>query len=269
MRGSRSAAAPAFSELPPPDGVEALYYEGMAAYQHRHWEEALDRFTRLKELQPTRPGLDALLEEVRWFLQLQAAAPANGGVVPDTETKRRRGAAGWPRPRAGRGCTSRWQSWPLQDSCWSLSATGCRGAATGRRRSFTIAGRRGWPSGTTKARWRPSKRCSKWLPAIPRRSSDWSARNASRRLLKGYAAAEAAIAEENWDRAGTELAAILQVDPNFPDARARADFVEQRRRLAMLYADGGRLYDLGQWAAALAQFEKVRDIDAGYRSRDG
>ena len=54
---------------PPPDPAEALYYEGMAAYQHRTWEQALDRFSRLKELQPTRPGLDALLDEVRWFLQ--------------------------------------------------------------------------------------------------------------------------------------------------------------------------------------------------------
>ncbi len=91
LRGARSANAPSFSELPPPDGVEALYYEGMAAYQHRHWDEALDRFTHLKELQPTRPGLDALIEEVRWFLQLQAAAPAG---APSNEEREKK-ARGW------------------------------------------------------------------------------------------------------------------------------------------------------------------------------
>ncbi len=90
-RSGRGAAAPTFEQVPPPDAIEALYYEGMAAYQHRNWEEALDRFTRLKELQPSRPGLDALLEEVRWFLQLQNAAPAGG--LPGGETRGTR--AGW------------------------------------------------------------------------------------------------------------------------------------------------------------------------------
>ena len=87
LRAGSNSGARAFNELPAPDGIEALYYEGMAAYQHRRWQEALDRFTRLKELQPARPGLDALLEEVRWFLQLQAAAPANGAFVVEAGPK--------------------------------------------------------------------------------------------------------------------------------------------------------------------------------------
>ena len=85
-------------------------------------------------------------------------------------------------------------------------------------------------------------------------------------LAQGYAAAEAAIAEEDWARAGTELAAILAVDLDFRDTGGRADFVSQRARLAELYAEGGRLYDLGQWEEALDQFEKIRDTDATYRT---
>ncbi len=85
-------------------------------------------------------------------------------------------------------------------------------------------------------------------------------------LAQGYAAAEAAIAEENWDRAGLELSNVLAGDPNYRDARAKSDLVSQRRRLAGLYADGGRLYDLGQWEQALEQFEKIRDLDGSYRT---
>jgi tetratricopeptide (TPR) repeat protein len=84
-------------------------------------------------------------------------------------------------------------------------------------------------------------------------------------LAQGFAAAEAAIAEEDWDRAARELEKILAVDPNFSDAQAKSDFVAQRQRLAALYADGSRLYDLGQWEEAIGQFEKTRDLDNSFR----
>ena len=85
-------------------------------------------------------------------------------------------------------------------------------------------------------------------------------------LAQGFAAAEAAIAEEDWDRAARELEKILAVDPSFSDAQAKSDFVAQHQRLAALYADGSRLYDLGQWEEAIGQFEKTRDLDNTYRS---
>ena len=97
---------------PPPDPAEALYYEGMAAYQHRNWEEALARFTRLKELQPSRPGLDALLDEARWFLQLQAAAPGAETVARSEAglADGREASAITPPARFG---IRNWQSWGL------------------------------------------------------------------------------------------------------------------------------------------------------------
>jgi hypothetical protein len=85
-------------------------------------------------------------------------------------------------------------------------------------------------------------------------------------LAQGYAAAGAAIAEEDWQRASIELANILAVDPDYADAEARSEFVAQRQRLQSLYEDGARLYDLGQWQEALGQFEKVRRLDPGYRA---
>ena len=43
---------------------ETLYQQCMAHYQRREWQAALEGFTRLRELQPERQGLDDLLDEV-------------------------------------------------------------------------------------------------------------------------------------------------------------------------------------------------------------
>jgi len=85
-------------------------------------------------------------------------------------------------------------------------------------------------------------------------------------LAQDYAAAEAAISEEDWDTAATELNKILAIDSSYTDAQAKADFVAQRQRLASLYNDGSRLYDLGQWEDAIVQFEKIQELDNSYRT---
>ena len=258
-------ARPLSANSRPPDGVEALYYEGMAAYQHRHWEEALDRFTRLKELQPTRPGLDALLEEVRWFLQLQAAAPAHGGVVPEADSKRPRGAAGWPR-RARAGLYAALAVLALAGLV--LVAFGDRLPWRGNRAAEELynRGEARLAAGDYEGAQAAFQKMLEIAPGDPEAKLGLERAQQQQTLAQGYTAAEIATAEEKWDRAATELAAILAVDPNFPGAQEQANFVAQQNRLATLYTDGGRLYDLGQWEEALSQFEKIRNIDATYRA---
>jgi hypothetical protein len=51
--------------------AETLYEQGMASYQRREWRQALDSFTRLKAIEPNWPGLDPLIDEARWLLQLE------------------------------------------------------------------------------------------------------------------------------------------------------------------------------------------------------
>ncbi len=275
-----AAARRAYGQSPPPDPAEALYYEGMAAYQHRNWQQALERFGRLKALQPTRPGLDALLDEVQWFLQLEAAAPeapaepAYGAPRGPAQPARRRGGA-----------------WRV----WGVGLLGVIGVAA----LLLVALQVGAPGSAARS-WqtllpwnRASERDAQELfnrgqerltagdyegaqeafrQLLALASDDPQARSGLARaerqqmLAQGYAAAEAAIAEEDWERAAAELAKILAVDPGYADAQARADFVAQRSRLAALYADGSRLYDLGQWAAAIEQFEKIKELDGSYRT---
>ena len=86
------------------------------------------------------------------------------------------------------------------------------------------------------------------------------------KLAQEYAAAGAAIAEEDWARAATVLAGILAVDPRYADVQARSTYVARQQQLGGFYEDGSQLYDLGQWQEALAKLEQVRKIDPGYRA---
>lgn len=264
LRGARGVNAPALAELPPPDGVEALYYEGMAAYQHRHWEEALDRFSQLKELQPSRPGLDALLDEVRWFLQLQAAAPTNGPSEGQVE-KKARGWKGW-RKRVLTGVYL--GLGVLAIAGLLLVAFGDRLPWRGNRAAEELynRGQARLTVGDYEGAQAAFEKMLEIAPNDPEALLGLDRAKRQQTLAQGYNAAQAAMTEEDWDRAATELTAILAIDPSYRDTRALSERVNQMRRLASLYADGGRLYDLGQWSEALAQFEKVRSLDTAYRA---
>jgi tetratricopeptide (TPR) repeat protein len=265
---------------PPPDPAEALYYEGMAAYQHRNWEQALERFRRLKTLQPTRPGLDALLDEVQWFLQLEAAAPdasadlAHGAPRERTQPARRRGDA--------------WRVWgvgllgfigvvalllvALQVGAPGSAARSWQTFLPWNRASEQDAqelfnhGQERLTSGDYEGAQDAFRQLLAIAPDDPQARSGLARAERQQMLAQDYAAAEAAIAEDDWERAAAELGKILAVDSGYADAQARADFVARRSRLAALYADGSRLYDLGQWTAAIEQFEKIKELDSSYRT---
>lgn len=256
---------------PPPDSAEALYYEGMAAYQHRNWEQALERFSRLKELQPARPGLDALLDEVRWFLQLQGTAPAAASATSPQLAPTDRSAE--ERARSG---PNRWRILAVV----AFALIGIVAALL-----FVFQGNLPWAQATDREAEEAFNRGQTRLavgdyegaeaafnrlleikPGDPEAQFGLATAQRQKSLAQGYAAAEAAIAEEDWDTAAAELERILASDPGYSDAQAKSDFVSQRRRLAALYDDGSRLYDLAQWQDALAQFEKIQQLDITYRT---
>lgn len=265
LNGFRSPRSVA---LPPPNPVEAWYYEGMAAYQHRRWDEALDCFTRLKELQPDRPGLDALLDEVRWFQQLQAAAPAFDGqetrIPSRSETFRI-----WRRRLASLGLAL-------------LVILAVFGVAS--LVFVALEGRLPWQNGAdkqeiaallTEAEERrvagdfdgAEMLFQKILLLSPDSAEAKRGIEAVRRerdLAQKYAAVTAAIADEAWERAASGLNAILAVDPDYKDTQSLADFVAQRETLAKLYENGNRLFDESKWEEALVQYEKMREVDASY-----
>jgi outer membrane protein assembly factor BamD (BamD/ComL family) len=261
------------AEMLRPDEAEALYHEGMAAYQHRHWREALERFTRLQELQPARPGLDALIEEVRWFLQLEAAAPPGRELAPRSPGPSLTLAGFQKLLLSHRGLLAalailvvaatllvtfrarlplNWLPWRIDadqeiDQLYNegqgrLAVGDYEGARAMFQKMLAIS---------------PGNEAAETGISLAQRQQ---------RLADAYAAAGAAIAEEDWDRAGIELANVLAVDRDYADAEARAEFVKQQQRLKGLYEDGARLLGLGQWPEAITRFQTVRRLDPGYRT---
>lgn len=272
--GDRTVHHPHSLTTPPPDPAEALYYEGMAAYQHRNWEDALERFSRLRELQPTRPGLDALLDEVRWFQQLQETAPGNrahpGDLLDGSAVPRDGAGAARANPRP------RWQTVGMAllalVGVLALLLIAFQGRlpwanASGREtQELYNRGQARLAVGDYEGAQAAFKRLLEISPNDPEAKLGLARADRQQTMAQDYAAAEAAIAEENWDAAATELDKILKIDSSYADAQAKADFVAQRRRLAALYDDGSRLYDLGQWQEAITQFEKIRELDNSYRT---
>ena len=72
--------------------ADELYARGMAHYRRREWQDARAIFVRLRSVAPERRGVEALLNEVDLFLQLEAMQPdhAEGvqrSVASESESK--------------------------------------------------------------------------------------------------------------------------------------------------------------------------------------
>ena len=82
--------------------AEALYEQGMAHYQRREWQEALDYFHQLKKVEPNWTGLDSLIDEASWFLQLESveARPGQAPAEESDELGRGRSVVRWLLPLA-------------------------------------------------------------------------------------------------------------------------------------------------------------------------
>ncbi len=250
--------------------LDQLYSQGMEHYQRREWRQALDYFTRLKKLQPTRQGLDELLDEVQWFIELEAMEQMPAGsptlhpvppaptLAPVTPSRRRYWLIGLAallvillaiffvpgglRDRFFNGRSQEMANLYNQGTAL-LSAGDYDGAIA----SFEAL-----------------------LKLAPDNAEAQAARDRAlqlRRLAQLYAQAKAAVAGERWEEAGTLLDQLLAADPNYsPDAQTLAATVTRQRTLLEYYNAGQRYYDQGQCSDALEQFQQVRALDPTYRT---
>lgn len=241
----------------------------MEHYQRREWRLALEYFTRLKKMQPARQGLDELLDEVRWFLQLEsmesnAAASSAADAVPAGKAS---------------GAAARSQRWLLV----ALTA-----AAIVLLVAFFIPGgvRDRWFSGKQQ---QMSELYNRGIALLSAGDYDGAIRDFEailqlepgnleaqaerdratrlRTLAQLYAQAKAAIAAEQWDAAAGFLDQLLALDPSqSTDAQSLAAQVKRQQTLLGFYNAGQRFYDQGQCPEALEQFEQVRALDAAFRT---
>jgi outer membrane protein assembly factor BamD (BamD/ComL family) len=243
---------------------EVLYQEGMAHYQRREWQAALASFAHLRELDPTRQGIDALMDEASWFLQLEqvgddavavaAPAPAAGPVA------HHRRWLWWVAPLVivllllsvyflQRNGLLLLPSQRLQTQVQELRNRGEARLAVGDYDGAIAA----YEELVTLA---PDDEGSVAGLARARRLRD---------LAERYGQAKTAMESENWDEAHAFLREIQIIDASYSDVQELLASVERQQRLMAVYDAGVQHYDQGNWAKAIESFEEIRSLAPSYR----
>ena len=247
--------------------AEALYRQGMSHYQRREWAAALEYFTRLKELEPARPALDALLDEVRWFIQLEAIGPqeATGEqLAPPAERPPSRplariaivllalvGIALLAVTLLGGGLLPSLTGGENQARVRELLSLGQSRLAVEDYEGARVA----------------FQEVLALLPGDPQAQAGLRQAEEYEKLSQRYQEALGAMAKGDWETAATRLAEIhAGSNPNYKNTAALIQEVERQKELAALFAQAVALYDQGRWEEAIAQLEKIRSLDSTYRA---
>lgn len=242
--------------------AESLYEQGMAHYQRREWRQALDHFRRLKAIEPNWPGLDPLIDEASWLLQLEQvdARPGQAPEEEDAERKRRPAAAlRWvgvlALMAAALAALAWWQGWlPGVSDRIEYEALYNRGQS-----SLAVGDYQGAKEAFSGlARLAPER-----FVALAQEGLERAAR--LEQVALAYEEANAAILDEDWDTAEARLRSILAVDPVYADASERLDLVLRQRATSALFRAGVAAYDDGNFSLAIEQLERLSELDATYQ----
>lgn len=277
----------ASDEVDPSLNSHELYERGMAHYRRREWHEARRYFRRLKEIDPTRKGIDDLLEDLNLFIQLQTVrAPSQDAGAFDEALAEAVLEASEPLDTAGSaerqpspaGRRRRLPGWAIGLLIGVLiiavvvAAVFAGDLPIFQRQSSEAEVAALYNRGQARLSvgdYEGAIQTFQELLAID--PENWEAQAALERAKKLktleelYVEANALIAEEKWDEAAGKLRAILEIDPNYRDAFALSAEVERQRRLIALYEQGKTNYELGNWAAAASDFEQMRTLDPTFR----
>jgi len=262
----------------PPADPEILYQKCMAHYQRREWEAALECFARLRELQPERQGLDDLLDEISWFLQLEAVedeatAPADEAETTAVAERHRLRPRPWPQPVTRR----RRLIWLVVPLAVLLAAAIYLLQFNG----FSLLAGLRLQTQIEELRNRGQARLAvgdyegaidafqELVTLVPDDEGSQMGLERARRLNEmaaRYAQAKEAVENESWEEAQAHLREILAQDENYADAQQLLDSVERHQHLLALYEEGVQLYDLADWQGSLEKFEQIRSLAPGYRT---
>jgi outer membrane protein assembly factor BamD (BamD/ComL family) len=242
--------------------AETLYEQGMAFYQRRAWRQALDHFQRLKALEPNWPGLDPLIDEASWLLQLEQVEARSGQVLEDDGVERRRRPANalrWVAMLAivaiVLSALAWWQGWlPGVGDRLEYEALYNRGQS-----SLAVGDYRGAKEAfASLVRLAPER-----FAAAAQEGMERAAR--LEQVALAYEEANAAILVEDWDTAEARLRSILAVDPIYADASERLEFVLRQRETSALFRSGVAAYDDGNFSLAIELLERLSELDATYQ----
>jgi tetratricopeptide (TPR) repeat protein len=262
------------------EDADALYTQGMAHYRRREWKEARACFVRLKALAPDRRGVDALLNEIDIFIQLQQMQPAAheaSSVVGELEAVPQQAPPLVREPVRGRLAQLR-SPWLLVAGAvlvflvvvLLLYATGALDTFMGNQRQARIQAliNQGRAALNVGACDRAESAFGEALALAPNNEDikTWYAKaRRCQQLATLYAQAEEAIAAGEWDTALERLDEIMALDPTYEDASDKIAFLKGQQALEALLEDAQRYVNEGQWDEAIAALEQLREQDPPYR----
>ena len=264
------------------EDADALYAQGMAHYRRREWQEAREYFAHLKAIAPGRRGIDALLNEVDIFIQLQEmqpqgeppsveAAGAQGTRPADITARRPTGEKAAPR----RG-TSAWPALvlilaALMVIALALYATGALDTIIGNQRQARVRalvnqGRAALNVGDCN---RAATAFGEALALAPTNEEikTWYAKaQRCQQLASLYEQAETAVATQQWDSALDRLNQIMQLDPTYKDASERIAVVKAQQALDARLSEAKAYLDQDSWDQAIQTLEELREQSPSFRS---
>lgn len=253
-----TAASPQ-SGSPPGSPAEALYEQGMVHYQRREWQQALAYFRQVKDVEPNWPGLDSLIDEASWFLQLERveARPEQPPVEDTRESGR-----GWPAMRwvlaAAIGLAlvavlAWWQGW--------IPGIGNRLE----REALRNRGQASLAAGDYQDATAAFTELEHLAPGDPSAREGLVRAARLEQLAQNLQEAEAAVAEEDWDTAEAKLQAVLSMDASYNNAAGKLALVRRQREASDVFKAGVAAYDAGDRLSAITSLERLSEMDPQYR----
>ncbi len=84
-------------------------------------------------------------------------------------------------------------------------------------------------------------------------------------LSTSYTQAMQAVSGEDWDEAARILSAIITQDAGFKDAKAQLTNVQNRQQLNSSFDNAEKAYQDGDWKQAISAYEMLRNLDAEFK----
>ena len=239
--------------------AETLYEQGMAHYQRREWQQALEYFRQVKEVEPAWPGLESLIDEASWFLQLESveARPEQLPIEPGRDSSRSRSAVRWLLPLAAAlaavALLAWWQGW--------IPGIGDRLE----REALRNRGQASLAAGDYQGATQAFTELASLAPGDSAAQEGLERASRLEQLVHNFQEAETAIAAEDWDSAESKLEAVLAVDATYGDAAGRLTFVRRQREASGLFQAGVAAYDAGERTTAIGLLERLAEMDSQYQ----
>ncbi len=242
--------------------AENLYAEGMAYYQQRQWRQALAAFSRLQELQPQRPGIAALIDEINWFIELEEMTPKQPQNPASAATATR----------------LRWLPWVITLIILVTAAVVVFLVAGDRL--FGFPGRQPDPGLVELYNEGQSQLAignydgaiAAFESILNRDPNDIAAQTGLkqarqlREMAEKYKTAQEAIKNKDWDTARTNLETIVAQYPAYEDASQLLDYVTRQQELDALFNQAVAAYNANRWAEAISLFETIQTRDETFRT---